>query len=418
MTQPPTPDPNQRPPNPAPGANQNHPTIPTSDWRFPRRGFAHHPPHQPPFGPPTWPPEWRDAVLHKRRWVFRRFAFALLVLIGLFACVIVGVALLWMGLPDETRPGLLETVLIFCGLPVAFCLLLLLIGGWTFRRYGQPLASVMAAADAVAAGDLSVRLRENMPGEMGRLARSFNRMTGELSRSEQVRRNLTADVAHELRTPLHILQGNLEGILDGVYKPDPEHIRATLEEARLLNRLVEDLQTLSLAEAGQLPLHFIQVSAAELLADIVTSFTGQALAAGVSLEVDIHDHPENLLLKVDPDRIDQVLTNLVANALRHTPAGGQITLSAAPIETGVRIQIQDSGQGIAPEDLPFIFDRFWKSDRSRQRAASGSDPGAHSGLGLAIARQLVRAHGGSIHAESTPGQGARFIIDLPRERQA
>ena len=156
-------------------------------------------------------------------------------------------------------PRTLALALILCGVPFGFLLLLILSGRWAFRRYGAPMVEVMAAADAVAEGDLSVRVREEAPGEMGRLAHSFNRMTAELERAEQQRRNLTADVAHELRTPLHIIQGNLEGMLDGVYEPTPEHIKATLEETRLLSRLVDDLQTLSLAEAGQLPLHRLRL---------------------------------------------------------------------------------------------------------------------------------------------------------------
>jgi two-component system OmpR family sensor kinase/two-component system sensor histidine kinase BaeS len=266
----------------------------------------------------------------------------------------------------------------------------------------------MAAADAVAGGDLSVRVRENIPGEFGQLARSFNRMAAELASVEQQRRNLTADVAHELRTPLHIIQGNLEGILDGVYLPSGEHIAATLEETRLLARLVSDLQTLSLAEAGQLPLHRAPLSAADLLEDTATSFSGPAAAAGLELRLELPVPAEELLLDGDPDRLEQVLNNLVGNALRYTPGGGHITLGAQAIAGGVRLTVADSGAGIAPEDLPHIFDRFWKGDRTRARRE-----GAGSGLGLAIARQLVQAHGGQIWAESQPGQGTTFFIDLP-----
>lgn len=294
---------------------------------------------------------------------------------------------------------------LFCGIPLGFTFLVFLLGGVMFRRLGMPLAEVMAAADAVAEGDLSVRVQENRPGELGRLARSFNRMTGELARSEQQRRNLTADVAHELRTPLHIIQGNLEGILDGVYEATPEHITATLDETRLLARLVNDLQTLSLAEAGQLPLYPVPVLVVDLLADVQTSFAGQAAAANIALNVEVLPGAEKLEITVDVDRMEQVLANLVANALRHTPERGRVTLSAQPLDDGVRLVVQDNGSGIAAADLPYIFDRFWRGEKARTR-----QDGAGSGLGLAIARQLVQAHGGTIQVTSQPDQGTTFTI--------
>jgi two-component system OmpR family sensor kinase/two-component system sensor histidine kinase BaeS len=303
-----------------------------------------------------------------------------------------------------------------CAVPFAFFALASLVGGLAFRRIGSPIAEVMAAADALAEGDFSIRVRENVPGELGRLAGSFNRMAARLDRAEQQRRSLTADVAHELRTPLHVIQGNLEGILDGVYPASPEQLTAVLEETRLLSRLVSDLQTLSLAEAGQLALHLQPVSAADLLADVATSFLTQAVEAQVELQVELPEGGDHLELNADPDRLDQVLSNLVANALRYTPPGGQIILRAEPvtgdvgggIRGGIRLTVADSGQGIQPADLPNVFERFWRGDRSRTRAG-----GAGSGLGLAIAKQLVQAHGGQISVDSQPGEGTRFTIDLP-----
>jgi two-component system OmpR family sensor kinase/two-component system sensor histidine kinase BaeS len=291
---------------------------------------------------------------------------------------------------------------------VALPLLALLLVLRTFRHVANPLADVMAAADRVAAGDLSVRVPVPVHGarEFVRLAQSFNRMTEELQRADQQRRNLTADVAHELRTPLQIIQGNLEGVLDGVYTPSAEHVEATLEETRLLTRLVEDLRTLSLAEAGQLPLVMEAVDVAELLADVRTSFSGQAEAAGVDLQVEAAAGLGTV--RGDIGRLRQVLGNLLGNALRYTPAGGAITLRATAGPAGVRIVIRDTGQGIPAEDLPYVFDRFWRGDRARSHAG-----GAGSGLGLAIARQLVQAHGGTIAAASEAGQGTTFTIDLP-----
>lgn len=268
----------------------------------------------------------------------------------------------------------------------------------------MPLGNLMDAADAVGDGDLTVRVPEMGSPDFRRLAHSFNRMVAELERADEQRRNLTADVAHELRTPLHIIQGNLEGVLDGVYEPTPDHLNATLDETRALARLVEDLRLLSLAEAGQLTLVKEPVDLTEFLTDVQTSFSGTAEALGVDLRVETET---GLRVVADPGRLDQVIGNLVANALRHTPRTGRITLAASSTPRGARITVADTGEGIPAEDLPFVFDRFWKGDRARTRAE-----GAGSGLGLAIARQLVQAHGGQIEVESQPGAGTRFTVGI------
>ena len=357
------------------------------------------------FGP--WPHPWE----HRRRSLFLRFAVAF-GLIGLLC--LGGMAALAFLFTQWFGNGRQAVLLVWIG-GVALSLGLPLLAIWlairAFRGIATPLADIMVAADRVAGGDLTVRVSvppHYRPGEFRRLAESFNRMTEELERADRQRRNLTADVAHELRTPLHIIQGNLEGILDGVYEPTEEHVRTTLDETRLLARLVEDLRTLSLAEAGQLPLVVEPLDVSDLLGDVETSFGPQAEAAGVALRVEIAAGSESLAINGDVGRLEQVLGNLMGNALRHTPAGGTITLRAEPASPGVRLVVSDTGEGIPPKDLPYIFDRFWRGDRARSHAR-----GAGSGLGLAIARQLVQAHDGSIQVDSPPGQGTTFTILLP-----
>ena len=341
----------------------------------------------------------------RRRHLMRRFVALVVFLVVALLFLLVGVGLLGFILAGQGTLGVSEGILLV-GCLIAPLVIVFLAGATFYRRVGSPLAELIAAAEGVAAGDLSVRVGEEARGNMGRLVRSFNRMTAELARAETARRNLTADVAHELRTPLQIIQGNLEGALDGVYEPTPAHLQATLDETRRLARLVGDLQTLSLAEAGQLPLHRRVVAAADLLEDVAARFAGAAVEAGVVLKVVPNDASPDLF--VDPDRLEGVLANLTANALRHTPAGGHVTLSATAAPGGAALTVADTGEGIAAGDLPFVFDRFWRGDRSRGRTAG-------AGLGLAIARQLVVAHGGTIEVSSGVGEGTVFTIWLPQE---
>jgi signal transduction histidine kinase len=338
-----------------------------------------------------------------------RFAAVFGFMVLLFFGGLAAAAFLLTRLFGGGGPVALLVWILGCGLALALPLLAIALATRAFRGIATPLAGVMTAADAVAEGDLSTRVPESGPGEFRQLARSFNRMAEELERDERRRRNLTADVAHELRTPLHIIQGNLEGMLDDVYEPSSQHIEATLEETRLLARLVDDLQTLSLAEAGQLELHREPVNVAELLNDVRTSFSGQAEAVGVALEVVVDGGQEAMIVWADYGRLDQVLGNLMANALRYTPPDGVITMRAKSQSGGVQITVSDTGEGIPPEDLPYIFDRFWRGDRSRPHT------GGSSGLGLAIAQQLVQAHDGRIGVSSEPGQGTTFTIELPAD---
>ena len=351
-----------------------------------------------------------QSSITNRRWhgrghfLFWRFAFVF----GLMALLVVGgmavLAYLLTRLFDGNHQVAVAVWLGGCGLALIMPSLAFWMGRRAFRGIARPLAEIMAAAEAVADGNFRVRVNEGRRGEFGRLGQAFNQMVAELERSDQQRRNLTADVAHELRTPLHIIQGNLEGLLDGVYEPTSEHIEATLEETRLLARLVGDLQTLSLAEAGQLPLQKEAVDVGELLADVATSFSGPAESNGVALQVAAEN---GLVVWGDSGRLDQVLSNLVVNSLRYTPAGGKISLWATAAGEQIQIIVSDSGLGIPAGDLPYIFDRFWRGDRARTHHGSGA------GLGLAIVRQLVQAHAGTITVRSEVGQGTTFIINLP-----
>jgi len=366
--------------------------------------------HRRHWGRPDWghrrgmPPDWRG----KRRFLFWRFAgfFAFISLVFLGAIGGLAFLLTWLFGGDSQMA--LSVWLAGCGLVLLVPLLAWGVLIRPFRRMVDPMAQVMAAADAVAEGDLDVRVTERGPGELRQLAHSFNRMVSELQRSDRLRRDMMADVAHELRNPLHVLQGNLEGLQDGLYQPTPEKINALLDETRQLSRLVEDLGTLSLAEAGQLPLALEPIEVADLLSDVATSFSGQAEAAGIALSVEPPAESESLTVLGDAGRLDQVLGNLVANALQHTQPGGTIALRAESVPGGARLQVSDDGEGIPAEDLPHIFDRFWRGNRSQ-----GGERRLGSGLGLAIARQLVESHGGAISAESQPGKGTTFTIELP-----
>jgi two-component system OmpR family sensor kinase/two-component system sensor histidine kinase BaeS len=301
--------------------------------------------------------------------------------------------------------GVRNIWLLLCGAPFAAILLAIFTIFNLYTRFGKPLGQMFNAIDAVAEGDLSARVPENKSDMFSELFTRFNKMVSELERSDQQRRNLTSDIAHELRTPLHIIQGNLEGVIDGVYEPTNEHINNTLDETKLLARLVNDLQTLSLAETGQLPLHPTRFLLADLIHDLTTSFSAQAASLGIDLKTDLAN--SSLEITADYDRLNQVLSNLISNALRHTPKDGIISLTAESHENGIRIEVKDTGTGIPTEDLPFIFDRFWRGDKSRTGRAN-------SGLGLAIAKQLVQAHGGTIEVQSELGKGTRFIIELPK----
>jgi len=354
----------------------------------------HTPPHIP---PPHFRRRWRGRG--------RFFPFAIFFFGSAILFTAGTAAILYWAFSEYA--GVRNIWLLLCGAPVAVAILAVFTLFTLYNRFGKPLGEIFNAIDSVAEGNLSARVPENNSDMFSELFKRFNKMVNELERAEQQRRNLTADIAHELRTPLHIIQGNLEGVIDGVYEPTTEHINNTLDETKLLARLVNDLQTLSLAETGQLPLHPTRFLIADLIQDLTTSFSSQAASEGIDLQTKVSN--PNQEIHADYDRLNQVLSNLISNALRHTSSGGTISLeteSGTGEKRGVRIKVNDTGVGIASDDLPFIFDRFWRGDKSR----SGR---TNSGLGLAIAKQLIQAHGGTIEAQSELGKGTTFIIELP-----
>jgi two-component system sensor histidine kinase BaeS len=294
-------------------------------------------------------------------------------------------------------------------IPVGITLLIFGFGslvwaGRGLRHMSVPLGDLLEAAGRIADGDYSPRVPERGPSELRALARAFNGMAVRLQLTEEQRRDLMADITHELRTPLTVIQGNLEGILDGVYSPDQARLKSLLEETQILSRLVEDLRTLVLAESGALQLKKEPTDLAVLIGETVSAFRTQANAAGI--KIDIQAGSGTQLLNLDPERIRQVLSNLIANALRYTPRDGAIhvgyKITRSNGEKFAEVTVEDTGVGIAPDVLPHIFNRFYKS-----RDSSGT------GLGLPIARHLVEAHGGRITAESQPGQGTTIHISLP-----
>ena len=281
----------------------------------------------------------------------------------------------------------------------------LIIGGLLFHSIVSPLRRLTTASQTIAEGDLSVRAPVQGRDEVAKLAGAFNHMAGSLARAEDARQNQTADIAHELRTPLTVLQGALEAMLDGVYPTDRENLLAALAQVRMLGRLVEDLRVLALADAGQLRLRTAQLDLSAILREIVDAYQAPAQEREVSLKLEMP--PSLPLVSVDRDRLAQVVGNLLTNALRYVSKGDHITTSVVNHREEVAVAVIDNGPGVPAEDLPYLFDRFWRGDRARRRATGGS------GLGLAIARTLIEAHGGRIWAKSVEGQGSTFTFTLP-----
>lgn len=289
----------------------------------------------------------------------------------------------------------------------------LVLGGLLAYGLVRPIGRLTTATAAVARGDLSQRVPVTTKDEIGDLATAFNAMAADLQKTGQLRRDMTADIAHELRNPLAALQGSIEAVMDGVLPPTEENLQPLLDQTQLLTRLVDDLRTLALADAGQLPLHRAHTDPAGLVRSAVAQFAAQAEAKNIVLRADI---PAELpRLSLDPQRIAQVLGNLLGNAVRHTPEGGSVVcrLTSDGAVQAVRklatFTVSDTGPGIPPDALPHIFERFYRVDRSRARVEGGT------GLGLAIAKQLVEAHGGHISAlsDGVPGHGTTITFTLP-----
>ncbi len=271
-----------------------------------------------------------------------------------------------------------------------------------------PLKALAAASHKIAGGDLSARVQNKRSDEIGQVGSAFNAMAESLSQSEAARRNMIADIAHELRNPLGVLQGQLEGMIDGVFPTTPEQIGSLYDETLLLTRLVSDLRDLALADAGQLQIKSENVDLRAVIEKTIGAFGIEATEQDITLKHDVS--PSQPPVKGDPQRIEQVLRNLVGNAMRHTPKAGTITIKCAAdtvTPSRMRIEVSDTGPGISETDRAHVFERFWRGDKSRSRAGGGA------GLGLAIAKQIVLAHGGEIGVESELGRGATFWFTLP-----
>jgi len=281
------------------------------------------------------------------------------------------------------------------------------------RSLTAPLQRLAVAARAVAGRDFSQRVEVEGSAEIAEVAQAFNEMTSALESSEAQRQNMVADVAHELRTPLSVVQGNLRAILDDVYPLDKTEISHLYDETRLLSRLVDDLRELALADAGQLRLNMQTTDAGRVIRTMADNLGMVAEAQEVTLEVQVPD--ELVAVRADPDRLAQVLRNLLINALHHTGPGGRITVSARRTGDAVQVSVADTGEGIAPEDLPHVFERLWRADRARSVSRqTGSERWARrSGLGLSVAQSLIEAQGGHIWAESELGRGSTFHFTVP-----
>jgi signal transduction histidine kinase len=323
----------------------------------------------------------------------------LIVVFGLFAGLVFS-AFERGGDPTKPFAWLVPVGIVF----VFFVLGLAFLAARNIRRMSTPLDELVDASNRVADGDYSARVEEKGAPETLSLQRGFNSMAERLQAHHQQRQNMLADISHELRTPITVIQGNVEGILDGLYPPDEARLRSIMEETQILSRLVDDLRTMALAESGSLQLRREPVDLTALIREVLASFEAQAQEKEIKVDLQA---PDEESVNADPLRIREVLMNLLSNAFRYTPRGGKVKVSLTDSSSGgegaVTVFVQDSGPGIPSEDLPHIFERFYKS----------SDSGG-MGLGLSIAKYIVEAHGGRIWAESGTGRGTKISFTLPR----
>lgn len=333
-----------------------------------------------------------------RRFVRRAVRFAAAA--AIFIAVVI-VALAWLlsaVVGEQVLSAVVPAIALFIGLVIL---------GRVIRGVGRaaaPLGDLIEASERVEAGELGVQVAVRGPGEVRSLARAFNAMSARLAESTEDQRRLLADVSHELRTPLSVIRGNVEGMVDGLYPADRQHLEHILTEVDQLERLIEDLRTLSLADAGALALRREPVDLPALARDVVAGFEPQAREAGVTVTVDAADIP---MLSLDPRRVRQVFGNVLSNALRHTPAGGHVTVVVESHAGAVEVIVRDTGGGMDAEAVGHAFDRFWRSSDS-----SGA------GLGLAIVRDLVEAHGGTVTLESRIGAGTVVRCRFPTDGSA
>lgn len=290
-------------------------------------------------------------------------------------------------------------------LAALFALVVFATGFANVRRLTRPLTNLVEAARRIESGDYSAQVPEYGPPDILSVARAFNSMSARLKRSDEQRRSFLADVAHELRTPLSVIRGQTEAIADGMYPADPSHLAPILDATQTLDRLVEDLRTLVLTEAGNLILNKEPTDLDALVADSVESFQAQSAAASLTLNAEVAGDLRPV--EIDPARIRSVIGNLLSNAIRHTPAGGSVTVGVSGSTDGAVVTVTDTGEGISAELLPNVFERF---------ARGANSPG--SGLGLAIAHGIVTAHGGKLEITSEQGAGTRVRMTLPHAQSA
>lgn len=347
--------------------------------------------------PPHWWPAGEQWPPHGHRGPRRPFF-----LIRVAAFFAVMLALSAYGALTLLRQAFGEDTPQIAGLiwPIALLFVFLLLFTVTMRRVGRPLGDVVAAAEHVSDGDFSVRVTEHGPPWLRSVARAFNSMTIRLEGQRRQRREVMADIAHELRTPLTVMQGRLEAMIDGVYTPDDRQVAQLLDETRLLARLVDDLRTLAHTESGTLSLQKEDTDIRFLLEEVAAAFLAEAEAKRITVHSDMATNLPSLPL--DPIRGREIVANLLSNAIRHSPDGSAVWITAHALPDAVMVVVKDNGPGIAEEDLPHVFDRFYKG-----RATGGS------GLGLTIARNLVMAHGGTLTAESRTGEGTTMTVRLP-----